>query len=853
MKKCFLMIVLCFAVFSFSFSFLINNKVYASSADLVVDLNQREGASGTGIHDVSSTLYGIFFEDINHGADGGMSAEMINNQSFEYKYINFAKNQLVDDNQKFWYIENPKYATKTLSISGGMSTNNPSYLKIETKTKGYKIYNVGFIGDDFDGNNNINDDDYAICIDAQREYEFYFYARQDANAYIGDIVVYVQTKDGEIITTLAKFSFNNSSSKQWTKYTARIKGLKSLAGALYVDFQGKGTINVDFFSLMPVNAYGMNDPRWTGGKIKQEIIDIFAQMKPKFLRFPGGCVAEGTVSWENVYNWKHTVGKLTDRIGTPNLWEYWQSYNIGFYEYFLLCEDLNMKAMPVVSAGLICQARMGETGALIYKYDDPEFKTEVVDQTLHLIYFAKGSVNSNDPAEKYWAQVRTDMGHPEPFELDYISLGNENWGSVYWDNFAAAKRELENYAYDYYKNNPTDMLKKWGITLVTTSGTDVWGSNYYNAWRIINGSSPQEVTEFGLYKDLIVDEHYYNSPSWYISNKNRYDTYSRDGAKVFVGEYSANSGGARVNTLEGALAEAAFMTGLEKNSDIVVMASYAPFFGKEGNYNWATNAIWLNNRNIVLTPNYFVQQMFSEYVGDKYIPAQLNLSNVAQSITQDTKNKQIIIKLVNYGNAEHTVNIDFSSVSDIRGYYFGKTMQNDDNKAVNKLADAYEGEAQYTVMPQSLDKTQFSNKKATISLKKYSVSVLVFPYGNEGTDSTLSSLKILGKSYDVSSGTDFTVNLKDGASIPRVFALPTDQRAKVEIDYADSVNDTTKITVTAEDGTTTVYTINYRLSGKSKNQNNLALVIGLSVGGGVLIAGGAIATLLVIKKKKKTI
>ena len=279
MRKKVLMIMLCLAtIFSFFGAFSINSfqhNVFAMQANLSVNLNQEQGIGGEGIHDVSDTLYGIFFEDINHGADGGMSAEMICNQSFEYKYINFGGNRLVDDNQKFWNIENAKYATKTLALNGGMSKTNPNYLKIETKAKGYKLYNVGFIGDDFDGNNTINNNDYAIVIDQDGDYEFFFYARQDASAYLGDINVYVKTKQNEIITTTASFSFDNSSSKDWKKYTARIKGLKTSAGALYIDFQGKGTINIDFFSLIPADAYGMNDSRWTGGKIKQEIIDIF--------------------------------------------------------------------------------------------------------------------------------------------------------------------------------------------------------------------------------------------------------------------------------------------------------------------------------------------------------------------------------------------------------------------------------------------------------------------------------------------------------------------------------------------------------------------------------------------------
>lgn len=855
-KKIIFIIVL--LLFGFSFSVLLPNfqNIYAATGTLTINLNQAQGAGGTGVHDVSDTLYGIFFEDINHGADGGMSAEMVVNQSFEYQYINFGGNRIVDDNQKFWKIENQNFANKSLLTDGGMSETNQKYLKIEALARGYKLYNVGFIGDDFDNNNNINDDDYAVCIDNGRVYEFSFYARQTTtDAYKGSIDAYMKTKAGETISTVASIQFDQSSSKGWKKYTGKIDGLADNAGALFVDFQGKGVINVDFFSLMPINAYGRNDTRWTGGKVKQEIIDIFAEMKPTFLRFPGGCVSEGTVSWENVYNWKHTVGKLTDRIGTPNLWEYWQSFNIGFYEYFLLCEDLGMKAMPVVSPGIICQARMGTEGALIYKYDDPDFKDEVVDQYLHLIYFAKGSITSPDPDEKYWAQLRTDMGHPEPFELDYISVGNENWGDVYWDNAAAVNTELKNYDYGYYQNNSTDMIEKWGITLVTTSGTDVWGANYYAAWEKINGINAQEVNENGLYKDWIVDEHYYNSPSWYISNKNRYDNYSRDGAKVFVGEYSANNGGQRVNNLQAALAEAAFMTGLEKNSDVVVMASYAPFFGKEGNYNWGTNAVWLNNRNIVKTPNYYVQQMFGKNIGDKYIPAVLDLQNVYQSVTQDTDKEQIIIKLINYGNTDHTITIDFSSVANIRNYYFGETMQNDNNLAVNLLTDAYQGEPDYKVQPVNINKTNFSGNSSSYNLKKYSVSVLVFPYGEVGADSSLGALKVLGKAYEgLNKGqTKFTVVLPKGSAVPRIFAVPSDERADININYAQDLNGTTDITVTAEDGSTTVYKINYSdtpIQNGNKEKTDWLLIVILSIAG-MWVVGGAIAIFFIIRKIKK--
>jgi hypothetical protein len=310
---------------------------------------------------------------------------------------------------------------------------------------------------------------------------------------------------------------------------------------------------------------------------------------------------------------------------------------------------------------------------------------------------------------------------------------------------------------------------------------------------------------------MIVDEHYYAAGSWYISNQNRYDSYSRSGAQVFVGEYSANGGGgSTVNTLEAALAEAAFMCGLERNSDVVVMASYAPFFGRAGNSNWATNAVWLNAKNIMLTPNYHVQQMFGANIGDKYIPSTLSLSNVYHSVTQDTVGKRVFIKLVNTGNTAHTVNIDLSAFGDLRGYYRGVTMQHDTPGTRNALADDYAGAVVNNVYPAAVPKTEFESN-AAYQIKKYSVSVLTFYYGGERSGADLESLHVVGGTHAVfdPAVTDYEVTLPARAAVPYVIAAPADKSAKVNIAYAADTAGTTTVTVTADNGGTKVYTLTY--------------------------------------------
>ena len=292
-----------------------------------------------------------------------------------------------------------------------------------------------------------------------------------------------------------------------------------------------------------------------------------------------------------------------------------QSYGVGFYEYFCLCEDLNMAPLPVLHAGLLCQIRVGEQRGNGYRRIIPgteTFKHEVIDNAAHLLYFAKGDVNSADETEARWAKVRADMGHPAPFALEYIGIGNENWGNEYFENFAACLLGLKQYD---YAGTQVDLIRKFGVTVVTTAGVDIRPQDSNDNWKVINEK----------YRDMIVDEHVYNSYQWFIDNTKRYDCYDRGGAKVFMGEYAMHTmsdGRGRLNgenNLRSALAEAAFLTGCERNSDVVKMTCYAPLFASTANYRWTPNLIWFNPRDMMFTPNYYVQQMFAANTGKTLI------------------------------------------------------------------------------------------------------------------------------------------------------------------------------------------------------------------------------------------
>lgn len=321
--------------------------------------------------------------------------------------------------------------------------------------------------------------------------------------------------------------------------------------------------------------------------MRRDLGELLEEMHPGFVRFPGGCIAEGD-SVENIYRWKDTVGKLEERKMNYDLWYsesfpyYHQSFGIGFYEYFLMCEDLKAQAVPVVNAGLTCQGR----NPVIFPMEEIE---PFIEDALDLIEFANG-----DPSTQ-WGALRAEMGHPEPFHMEYLGIGNENWSQVYFERYEAFA--------DAIRASYPD------IKLITTSGPQAEDSLFMEARAWIQSG--------GADADL-VDEHYYRDPAWFYANINRYDNYDRSLPKVFVGEYAS-----RGNTMKNALAEAAFMTALEENSDIVAMASYAPLFAKQNFTQWAPDAIWFDNAHAFGSVNYHVQKLFMNNLGRITFPTQI--------------------------------------------------------------------------------------------------------------------------------------------------------------------------------------------------------------------------------------
>ncbi len=554
--------------------------------------------------DVSEHLYGLFFEDINQSADGGLNAEMVVNNSFEFEYFSyddFNCESAVEsrrNNGFYWdiYGAGPKSIKKT----GGMNPNNPSWLYLQVGGI-YHLENSGYyVTGAYDS--------YGMPIENGETYLFSMWVKR--LGFKGVAKVYIRNAHGRH-TTVGEIKIPEGTEGDWIKVSTSITAEKETMGRLCVVLEGNGKIGIDYVSLLPAKTWG--DPnKYRNGKLSPRMVRVLKDCHPSFLRFPGGCVVEGDVSFEYQYQWRNTVGPLEQRKQIPNLWRYMQSYGVGFYEYFALCEDLGATPLPVLHCGLLCQIRMGEQRKTGYQRIVPgteKFQREVIDNVADLIYFAKGDVSSSDANESRWAKIRADMGHPEPFALQYIGIGNENWGYEYCDNFAACLLGVKQYQ---YKGKATNLLETFGITVVTTCGVDIRPSDSNDSWKIINEK----------YRDMIVDEHVYNSYQWFIDNTKRYDCYDRAGAKVFMGEYAMHTmsdGRGRLNSdnnLRSALAEAAFLTGCERNSDVVKMTCYAPLFASTYNYRWTPDLIWFNARDIMLTPNYFVQKMFAENVGN---------------------------------------------------------------------------------------------------------------------------------------------------------------------------------------------------------------------------------------------
>lgn len=570
------------------------------------------------LHDVSDLLMGIFMEDINFAADGGLYAEKIVNRSFEYTDI--AKK----DQMYGWQTTGTVNASVTINdSSGSINENNTNYLVL-TNTSGEPagVENSGFL----DG----------ISVEENESYDFSIYARSP-ETYTGSLTIRIVC-EGEILGETIITGITGDWMKFESTLTSSASAHKNVKLQILIE---NGSLALDMVSLFPQNTY---KNRKNG--LRADLATMLEELKPSFLRFPGGCVIEG-YDYETMYNWKDSIGVGKD--GEPllfngtygdvaarkqgiNVWTdirlkddanpSYMTYGLGFYEYFLLAEDLGAVGVPVVNCGMYCQGRNG----VAVPIGTDEFQTFIQD-ALDLVEFCRGS------ADTKWGAVRIAMGHEEPFTLKYIGIGNENWNNNFYKRYelfvdAFEKATIENPALFegielIYSAGPDD----------ATSGTSNYES-YQNAQRWLRLHLDKDVLDYAG----ATDQHYYNTPDWFLQNTDYYDEekYSRDSLTdtvhggaipVFIGEYAARS-----NTLKAALAEAAYMTGIERNSDIIRMAAYAPLFGNLTALHWSPNLIWFNNHLCTGSVNYYMQKLFSTNISTGVLNSTLSGAEIAPAL-----------------------------------------------------------------------------------------------------------------------------------------------------------------------------------------------------------------------------
>lgn len=543
---------------------------------------------------ISDMLIGAFFEDINYAADGGLYAELVRNRDFE-----FSEKDRKEWNAKTAWKETVSGVVFDIATTDPIHENNKHYAVLTVKQAGSGIVNEGYDG---------------IVLKKGEKYDYSLYART-LDGKGRKLKLRLTGKDGKIY---GEATTGNASSK-WKKLNGVITATETIADAqLEVLVMTEGKIAVDFISLFPQKTF-----KGRKNGLRADLAQVLADMKPRFIRFPGGCVAHGN-GLDNIYNWKNTIGPLEARKQDSNIWKYHQSMGLGYFEYFQYCEDIGAEPLPVLAAGVPCQnSSIGGHGQQC-GIPMHEMKAYIQD-ILDLIEWANG-----DPKKSKWAKMRADAGHPKPFNLKYIGIGNEDLISdIFEERFVMIVKAIQE--------------KYPEIQIVGTAGPFYEGSDYTEGWRV--------ATETGI---QLVDEHYYVQPGWFIHNQEYYDRYDRNKPKVYLGEYAAHAPGRKSN-LETALTEALHLANIERNGDIVVLTSYAPLFGKEKNMQWAPDLIYFNNTEIKPTISYYVQQLYGQNNGDEYIPNLIMLSDnkesvrkrVACSVTKDNKSGDYIVKLLN--------------------------------------------------------------------------------------------------------------------------------------------------------------------------------------------------------------
>jgi alpha-L-arabinofuranosidase len=618
---------------------------------------------------VQPTMWGVFFEDINLGADGGIYAELVKNRSFEfYKPLMGWK-----------ILGKPLTEGDFLVVNRQkIDTANPRFLCVTLHNN--KKGSIGLNNEGFRG----------MGIKKDLAYDFSLMYRQSSPG----VKMYVELVDekGESIGTTAITTSN--SDNQWKKIKASFKATATVPKAsMNIWFEGDGPIDLDMISLFPQDTW-KNRP----GGMRADMIQMLADMKPGFIRFPGGCIVEG-YDLSQRYQWKKTLGPVEQRQLIINRWnfefahrptpDYFQTFGLGFFEYFQLAEDIGAEPLPILNAGMACQFNSAELVPITQL--DP-----YIQDALDLIEFANGDVTTK------WGKVRADMGHPSPFNLKMMGIGNENWGPQYVERLKIFTKAIK----DKYP----------GIKLVNSSGTDPNGDRF----EYLNG-------ELRKMKADLIDEHYYRRPEWFLENAARYDNYDRNGSKIFAGEYAAQSDKTvsvnNKNNWQTAIAEAAFMTGMERNADVVYMASYAPLFANIDGWQWTPDMIWVDNLHVYGTPNYYVQKLFSVNKGTDVVPLLANgkplegQDSLYASATIDKNNNELILKLVNVSGKVRASDIQLTGVKKISTEAKLIVLKSGELTDVNSFGQPEK------VMPteQSL---KLNGKKVSVPLAPYSFTII---------------------------------------------------------------------------------------------------------------------------------
>ena len=580
---------------------------------------------------IQPTMYGLFFEDINFGADGGLYAEKIKNRSFEFP-------QHLMGWKTFGGVE---------LRNDGPFDRNPHYVRLTSAGHNHKhtgLENEGFVG---------------IGVEKGEKYRFSVWARvpQGGEGRLKVVLADRNTHGRAQDLASAKIKVTTT---DWQKYTVELTPDQTCAHAVlrvFLRHPDTTAVDLEHLSLFPVDT-------WKGHEngLRKDLAQKLADIHPGVFRFPGGCIVEGT-DLDTRYQWKNTVGPVENRPTIENRWhytfthhffpDYFQSNGLGFYEYFLLSEEIGAEPLPVLNVGLSCQ----------YQNDRPEDHVAVdslapyIQDALDLVEFANGDTTTT------WGALRAQMGHPAPFNLKVMGIGNEQWGPEYVDRlepFLAAMR----------KAHPE-------IKIVGSTGPDSEGDKFDYLWP-----------EMKRVKADLVDEHFYRPEDWFLAQGARYDNYDRKGPKVFAGEYACHMRHKNWNHFEPALLEAAFMTGLERNADVVHMATYAPLFAHVDAWQWRPDMIWFDNLRSMPTASYYVQQMFATNKGTNVLPLTMDgkpltggegQNGLFASATLDKDANQIVVKVANTSKEDQTLNID------ITGLKKGKTL--DGGKALTLHAD----------------------------------------------------------------------------------------------------------------------------------------------------------------------